>query len=237
MEKFRFGRKLTEAVLSYENGQPYVTVAGEKRRVRSPVPLPRDGIGEEGIACLISEEDALRVSVLAVLYDDLQREKEWLCINPLLMEQAVCFFFETRQMEKMVTGYEIVSRQTFADFVIDDVCIIELKFPRVAVKKETGSYVVANALFQPAEHLRRCLEGIILHTEIRRVILLIPLPYKGDSLLKTAMQAEIRQILTDASTKGLTVEFWTAEMQFEVDGISLLSYENVTDMLTGAGTV
>lgn len=201
------------------------------------MPLPRDGIGEEGIACLISEEDALRVSVLAVLYDDLQREKEWLCINPLLMEQAVCFFLETRQMEKMVTGYEIVSRQTFADFVIDDVCIIELKFPRVAVKKETGSYVVANALFQPAEHLRRCLEGIILHTEIRRVILLIPLPYKGDSLLKTAMQAEIRQVLAYASAKGLAVEFWTAEMQFETDGISLLSYENVTDMLTGGGTV
>lgn len=236
MGKFRFGRKMTEAVLKYENGQPYVTVEGEKRRVRSPVPLRRDGIGEEGIPCLISEGDASGTAVLAVLYDDLPKEKEWLCINPLLMEQAVGFFLETHQMERMVKGYEIVSRQTFADFVVDDVCIIELKLPRVAVKKETGSYVVATSLFQPADRLRRCFEGIILHTEIRRVILLIPLPYKGDSLLKTAMRAEIRQVLADVSIKGLVVEFWTAEMQFEADGISLLSYENVTDMLTGAGT-
>lgn len=236
MEKFRFGRKLTEAVLKYEDGQPYVTVEGEKRRVRSPVPLRRDGIGEEGIACLISEGDASGTAVLAVLFDDLQREKEWLCINPLLMEQAVGFFLEHHQMEKMVDDYETVIRETFADFVVDDVCIIELRLPRVAVKKDTGSYVVATSLFQPADRLRSCLGRIILHSEIRRVILLIPLPYKGDSLLKTAMRAEIRQVLADASTKGLTVEFWTAEMQFEADGISLLSYDNVTDMLTGAGT-
>lgn len=48
MEKFIFETELQEAVLIFEEGQPYVVVEGEKRRVRSPVPLKRDSIGEGG---------------------------------------------------------------------------------------------------------------------------------------------------------------------------------------------
>lgn len=94
MKKFKFKTELQEAVLIFEEEQPYVVVEGEKRRVRSPVPLRRDSIGEEGIACLISEEDASGIAVVAVLYDDLPQEKEWLCINPLLMEDVVFFFLD-----------------------------------------------------------------------------------------------------------------------------------------------
>lgn len=236
MEKFRFGKELKEAVLTYEDGKTYVVVGGEKRKVRSPVSLKVNSIGEEGVACLISEEAGdSEVEVAAVLFDDLRREgKDWLCVNPMLMEQAVGFFLEHHQMERMANDYKTVIRETFADFVVDDICIIELRVPRTAVNKETGSYVVATSLFQSAEHLKKSLDRIILHSAIKRVILLILLPYKGDSLLKTAMREEMRQVLEEASAKGLTVEFWTAEMQFEADGISLLSYENVTDMLVNS---
>lgn len=236
MEKFRFGKELKEAVLTYEDGKTYVVVGGEKRKVRSPVSLKVNSIGEEGVACLISEEAGdSEVEVAAVLFDDIRREgKDWICVNPMLMEQAVGFFLEHHQMEKMVTGYKTVIRETFADFVVDDICIIELRLPRTAVKKDAGSYVVATSLFQSAGNLKKSLDRIIQHSEIKRVILLILLPYKGDSLLKTAMREEIRQVLEEASAKGLTVEFWTAEMQFEADGISLLSYEDVTDMLVNS---
>lgn len=231
MEKLIFGKELKEAVLFYEGGQPYVVVGGEKRRVRSPVSLKVNDIGEKGVACLISE-GTCDSEVVAVLFDDLRREeKDWISVNPMLMEEAVGFFLEHHQMERMVNNYEAVMRGRIADYVIDDVCIIELRIPRTAVKKETGSYVVAASLFQSAEHLKKSLDRIIRHSEIKRVIFLILLPYKGDSLLKTAMREEITQVLEEASAKGLTVEFWTAEMQFEADGISLLSYENVTDML------
>lgn len=236
MEKFRFGKELKEAVLTYEDGKPYVVVGGEKRKVRSPVSLKVNSIGEEGVACLISEEAGdSGVEIVAVLFDDLQREgKNWICVKPMLMEQAVGFFLEHHQMERMAKDYKTVIRETFADFVVDDICVIELRLPRASVKKETGSYVVAASLFQSAEHLKKSLDRIILHSEIKRVTFLILLPYRGDSLLKTAMREEIRQFLEEASAKGLTVEFWTAEMQFEADGISLLSYEDVTDMLVSS---
>lgn len=50
MEKFKFGKELKEAILIYEDGQPLVMVDGEKRKVRSPVLLRRQGIGEKGVA-------------------------------------------------------------------------------------------------------------------------------------------------------------------------------------------
>lgn len=234
MEKYRFENEMREAVLFYEDGQPYVVVGGEKRRVRSPVSLKVNDIGEKGVVCLISEGTG-DSEVVAVLFDDLRREgKDWISVNPMLMEQAVGFFLEHHQMERMVNNYEAVMRGRIADYVIDDVCIIELRLPWASVKKDTGSYVVTASLPQSAEHLKKSLDRIILHSEIKRVILLILLPYKGDSLIKTAMREEIRQVLEEASAKGLTVEFWTAEIQFEADGISLLSYENVTDMLVSS---
>lgn len=236
MEKFKFETELKEAVLIFEEGQPYVVVEGEKRRVRSPVPLRRDSIGDEGIACLISEEDASGTAVVAVLYDDLSQEKEWLCINPLLMEDAVFFFLDRHLMERMVDGYGVVRRETCADFELDAVCIIELRLPRTVVKKDTGCYAEVAFLFQPVEHLRKSFERILQHSQAKRVILLIPLPHKCTSLLKTAMTAEVRQVLEDASAKGLAVELWTAVIQFHADGISLLAYEDVTEMLTGSVT-
>lgn len=238
MEKFRVGNELKEAVLTYEGGQLYVVVGGEKRRVRSPVLLKVNSIEEKGVACLISEENGdLEVEVVAVLFDDLRREgKDWICVTPMLMEEAVGFFLEHHQMEKMVNDYGAVRRGKIADFVIDDACIIELRLPRASVKKETGSYVMASSLFQSAEHLRKSLDKITVHDKIKQVIFLVLQPYKGDASLKTAMQEEIRKVLQDASAQGLTVEFWTAEMQIEADGISLLSYENVTGMLIGTGT-
>lgn len=234
MEKFRFETELKEAVLIFEEGQPYVVVEGEKRRVRSPVPLGRDSIGEEGIACLISEGDASGTAVVAVLYDDLPQEKEWLCINLLLMEDAVFFFLTRHLMERMVDGYGVVCRETCADFELDAACIIELRLPRTVVKKDTGCYAEVAFLFQPVEHLRKRFERILRHSQAKRVILLIPMPHKCTSLLKTAMTAEVRQVLEEASAKGLAVELWTAAIQFHADGISLLAYEDITEMLTGS---
>lgn len=236
MEKFKFETELQEAVLIFEEGQPYVVVEGEKRRVRSPVPRRRNSIGDEGIACLISEGDASGTAVVAVLYDDLPQEKEWLCINPLLMEDAVCFFLTRHLMERMVDGYGVVRRETCADFELDAACIIELKLPRTVIKKDTGCYAELASLFQSAESLRKSFERILQHSQAKRVILLIPMPHKCTSLLKTAMTAEVRQVLEEASAKGLAVELWTAVIQFHADGISLLAYEDVTELLTGSGT-
>lgn len=234
MEKFRFGKELKEAVLSYEDGQPYVVVGGEKRRVRSPVLLKVNSIGEKGVACLISEEAGSDTEVVAVLFDDFRR---WICVNPMLMEEAVGFFLEHHQMEKMVSGYKSVVRDKGSgsfrpDFTLDDVCIIEVRVPSVGIAVGCGNYARLMPMAKSFERLLKGIAGISdAQSQIQKLIFLFLLPYKGDSSLQFALNQRIKQDLKEISRNGIKVEFWSAEMEIDQSGIALSSYQEITDMI------
>lgn len=243
MEKFRFESELKEAVLTYEDGQAYVTVNGEKRRVRSPVPLKMDRIGEKGIACLILEgtgSGGTDDRIVAVLFDDLRKEgKDWIGINPMLMEQAVGYFLDNHKMEKMASGYKSVVRGKGsgpfrADFTLDDVCIIEIRIPSVGISVGCGSYT---KIIPMAKSFERFIKGINesagIQNQLQKIICLILLPYKGDGSLKFALNEKVKQGLEEISRKGIKVEFWSAEMGIDQSGISLLSYQEITDIVLG----
>lgn len=238
MEKFRFGKELKEAVLSYEDGQPYVVVGGEKRRVRSPVLLKVNSIGEKGVACLISEEAGSDTEVVAVLFDDLRREgKDWICVNPILMEEVIGFFLEHHQMEKMVSGYKSVVRDKGSgsfrpDFTLDDVCIIEVRVPSVGIAVGCGNYARLMPMAKSFERLLKGIAGISdAQSQIQKLIFLFLLPYKGDSSLQYALNQSVKQDLKEISRNGIKVEFWSAEMEIDQSGIALSSYQEITDMI------
>ena len=241
MEKFRFDTELKEAVLTYEDGQAYVTANGEKRRVRSPVLLKMDSIGEKGIACLISEEtesSRTDVKVVAVMFDDLCKEgKDWIGISPMLMEQAVGYFLDNHKMEKMISGYKSVVRgkgsgSFRADFTLDDVCIVEIKIPFVGIADACGSYA---KLIPMAKSFERYVKGIIgisdAQSQIQKIICIFLLSYKGDGSLRLALNEKIKQELDEILGNGIKVEFWSAEMGIDQNGINLLSYQEITDMV------
>ncbi len=245
MEKFRFETGLKEAVLTYEDGQAYVTVNGEKRSVCSPVPLKMDSIGEKGIACLISEgtteSSGMDVKVVAVLFDDLRKEgKDWIGINTMLMEHAVGYFLDNHKMEKMVSGYKSVVREKgpdsfMADFILDDVCILEVRVPSVGITAGCGSYA---RLMPMAKSLERFLKGIAgisdAQRQIQKIIFLFLLPYKGDGSLRSALNERVKRDVKGISGKGIKVEFWCAEMGIDQGGISLLSYQEIADLVIGS---
>ncbi len=243
MEKFRFETGLKEAVLTYEDERAYVTVNGEKRRVRSPVPLKMDSIGEKGIACLISEGtevDGRDVKVVAVLFDDLRKEeKDWIGINPMLMEQAVGYFLDNHKMEKMVSGYKSVVRgkgsgSFRADFTLDDVCIIEIRIPSVGIAIGCGSYTKIIPMAKSFERFVKGITGISdAQSQIQKIICLFLLPYKGDGSLRFALNEKVKQELEEIARKGIKVEFWSAELGINQCGISLLSYQEITDLVLG----
>ncbi len=243
MEKFRFESELKEAVLTYEYGQAYVTVNGEKRRVRSPVPLKMDSIGEKGIACLISEgtdSGGTDDRIVAVVFDDLRKEgKDWIGISPMLMEQAVGYFLDNHKMEKMASGYKSVVREkgpdSFrADFTLNDVCIIKIRIPSVGIAVGCGSYT---KIIPMAKSFERFIKGINestgIQNQLQKIICLILLPYKGDGSLRFALNERVKEELEDISQKGIKVEFWSAEMGIDQGGISLLSYQAITDIVLG----
>lgn len=241
MGKFRFETELKEAVLTYENGQAYVIVNGEKRRVRSPVPLKMDRIGEKGIACLILEgtgSGGTGDRIVAVLFDDLRKEgKDWIGISPMLMEQAVGYFLEQHKMEKMASGYKSVVREkgsgSFrADFTLDDVCIIEVRIPSVGIAVGCGSYAKLIPMAKSFERFVKSITGIA-QSQIQKIICLILLPYKGDGSLRFALNERVKEELEEIARKGIKVEFWSAEMGIDQSGISLLSYQEITDIVLG----
>lgn len=101
MGKYRFARKLQEAVLRRGNGQqPTVIIAGEERKVRCPVFA---GSGTMGISCLVEEDNKIvneGYRVVAVSFDNSdEKEKVWVCIQPVIIEKAIRFFLENNQME------------------------------------------------------------------------------------------------------------------------------------------
>lgn len=239
MEKFRFGKELKEALLSYEDGKPCVVVGGEKRRVRSPVLMKVKDIEEKGVACLISEGTG-DSEVVAVLFDDLQREeKDWISVNPMLMEQAVGFFLEHHQMERMVSGYKSVVRDKGSgsfkpDFTLDDVCIIEVRVPPVGIAVGCGNYARLMPMTKSFERLLKGIAGISdAQSQIQKIIFLFILPYKGDGNLQLALNERIKQDVKEISRNGTKVEFWSAEMEIDQGGISLLSYHEITNLVLG----
>lgn len=237
MEKFRFGKELKEAVLTYEDGQSYVTVGGEKRRVRSPVLLKVNSIGEKGVACLISEEAGSDTEVVAVLFDDRREGKDWICVNPMLMEEVIGCFLEHHQMEKMVSGYKSVVRDKGSgsfrpDFTLDDVCIIEVRVPSVGIAVGCGNYARLMPMAKSFERLLKGIAGISdAQSQIQKLIFLFLLPYKGDSGLQYALNQRIKQDLKEIFRNGIKVEFWSAEMEIDQSGIALSSYQEITDMI------
>lgn len=239
MEKFRFGKELKEAVLFYKDGQMYVVVGREKRRVRSPVLMKIDGIEEKGVTCLVSEGAGdSEMEVVAVLFDDLRREgKDWICVNPRLTEQAVGFFLEHHQMEKMVSDYKSVIREKETglfrpDFLLDDVCIIEIRLPSVGISVVHGSFAKLIPMAKAFERFLKCIkEPAVVQDQMQKIIFLFLLPYKGDSSLQYALNQRIKQDLNEISRNGIKVEFWSAEMEIDQSGIALSSYQEITDMI------
>lgn len=239
MEKFRFDKELKEAVLFYEDRQPYVIVGGEKRKVRSPVLMKVKDIEEKGVACLISEEAGdSEVEVVAVLFDDLRREgKDWICVDPMLMERAIGFFLEHHQMEKMVSGYKSVVRDKGSgpfrpDFTLDDVCIIEVRVPPVGIAVGCGNYARLMPMTKSFERLLKGIAGISdAQGQIQKIIFLFILPYKGDGNLRLALNEKLKQDVKEISRNGIKVEFWSAEVETDQVGISLLSYQEITDLV------
>ena len=237
MEKFRFENELKEAVLFFENGQSYVTFGGVKQRIRSPVLLKADSIGDKGVACLISEKDGLDTEVAAVLFDDLQREKDWICVGPMPMEEAVGFFLEHHKMEKMASGYKSVIRETGTgsfrpDFMLDDACIVEIRIPSVGIATACGSHAKLRSMVKPFERaVKGIKEYVGTQDQVQKIVFLILLPFKGDGSLQFALSAKTKQDLNEISMHGLNVEFWSVEMGIDQNGISLLSYDEITEMI------
>jgi len=130
MEKYKFDRKIQEAILKSKVGQqPTVIIDGKERKVRCPSFV---GTGTCGIPCLVEEDNKVGnagYSVVALSFDYRnEEEKCWICIRPAIIEKAVGFFLESNQMSKMAEDCSNIASLPAAgrgmpDFQAGNTCI------------------------------------------------------------------------------------------------------------------
>ncbi len=235
MKKYKFDKKLKEALLIRAQGWPVPTsifIDGEEIGVDS---LGMGGIKDGEYGCLVSQKDNGYV-VEAVAFDALDaRERHWICLKPAVYDDAVEFFLKNNYTERIVNGSGLVRKcgdlqSCGLDFVAGDTAI-GVKLPLMALnfRTETNSSVVcpflANGNIKEYSRYLSAMRG-----QYRRVVLLTVCQYGLNILMQYAnCDKEEKEFLRIATSNGL--EFWTAKVKYGTDGIRLLSYKNMTGQL------
>lgn len=232
MEKYRFGRKLQEAVLRRQEGQqPAIIIDGKEMKVRNPVFV---GNRVRDVPCLVEEDNKAGntgYTVVAVSFDNLNKqEKAWVCIQPVLLEQAIGSFMENHQMEGITGDCRCANRLTDTrdtgfDFETGNVCIEIKVFMPVTVG--TGSCTWKSFHEAVKQITRHCNNPAV--KEKGKRILLLTVCQDGTDQMQPMEDGSIKDELKKAV--GMGVEFWIAETKTEEDGISLLRYWDYTDKI------
>lgn len=227
MEKYRFDRKLQEAVLRRNEGQqPAIIIDGEEMKVRCPSFV---GAGTGDILCLVKEDSKTGNAgdtVVAVLFDGLDtEEKSWACIQPMLIEQSIGFFLENNQMDEMAGDCSKVislpaTGRGMPDFQAGNTCIeVRVSMP---VSYRSGGLMWLD--FIPAiEQILKYYDGF----EGDKRMVLLAVCQHGTGHIQAMPDENTKKELKKAVSKG--IELWVAETMTENEGISLMSCQNFTD--------
>ena len=108
MEKYYFEEEWKEAVLlTKENKSTVLVLDGEELEIYCPETV-RGNVSECGTPCLVLESKYSKngnYEAMAFSLDNPYREnKDWICINPIIIEDAVGYFLANHHMER-VSGY------------------------------------------------------------------------------------------------------------------------------------
>lgn len=232
MEKYRFDRKLQEAVLRRNEGQQLtIIIDGEERKARCPIFV---GTSTRDIPCLVEkvrETGNTEYNVVAVSFDNSDKEeKNWICIQPVFLERAIRFFIENHQMESMTGDCRCANRLTNTrdigfDFETENVCI-EIKV-LIPVTVGTGSCTWKSFHEAVKQMIGHCNNPAV--KEKGKRILLFAVCQDGTGQIQSMEDGSIKDELKKAVSMG--VEFWMAETKTKEDGISLLGYWDYTDKI------
>ena len=232
MEKYRFDRKLQEAVLRRKEGQqPAIIIDGKEMKVRNPVFV---GNRTRDIPCLVEEDNKTGntgYAVVAVSFGNVdKKDKEWICTSPVLLEQAIGFFIENHQMESMSGTCRCASRLADArdsgfDFETED-AEIEIKVLLIVPNTKEPSNCIWPGFRQAVKQMIGYCDSSYAKQKGKRIELLTICQH-GTSHIQAMTNGSIKEeLLKKAVSMG--IEFWIAETKINPDGIELLSYCDIT---------
>lgn len=232
MKKFKFEKKLKEAVLKGRiNGQALVVVDGKELTAQC------SAWGKisytEGVPCLVSENNNRgigRYIVEAVSFGNQGEGRKWLCIRPMLFEQAVEYFLGNHQLENMLVDYDYINTMPAAtagisrpDFETGNAWIEVrvLKWHSNTIS-DCNCWFPYSAIRQTEKYYKRL--TATQETGIRRILLLVN-QYGEEGEKQIISNKKPNKILDRVIQNG--VEIWVANLQFDAEGISLQDYQNI----------
>ena len=235
MEKYYFEKELKEAVLIKSNEKPVTMVLnGEEVEVCCPE-LCSMNIAENGSPCLVSEDKASndkKCEVVAFSLDIPNREnKDWICLEPIIIEDAVEYFLANHHMEEMVSGCiarkEMESRGgAVADFIAGD-AYIEINVPDAILNAAGNGWMQAKSLLltdEKAVRYRDMVSG--MEDGNKRFILLTVFQHGLNDRMWDFLCRELSRLF--GADLQENTEFWVIDLRLEPDGITLVSCQNVT---------
>lgn len=235
MEKYYFEKELKEAVLIRNGGRPTAVVLnGEEVEVCCPE-LCSMNIGEDGNPCLVSEDKISsdkKYEVVAFSLDYPNREnKDWICLEPAIFEDALEFFLFSHCMEGMVNGctfQKMESRgDTGPDFFAEGSCI-QINVPDAILNPVYGEWFEIKSLLLTGRKIARHRNLIAnFHGTGKRIIFLTIFQHNLNDNLQGLLCKELSRFFGMDMEEGN--EFWVADVKLEPDGIILLSYQDITD--------
>lgn len=232
MEKYRFDRKLQEAVLRRNEGQQLtIIIDREERKTRCPIFV---GTSTRDIPCLVEkvrETGNTEYNVVAVSFDNSDKEeKNWICIQPVFLERAIRFFIENHQMESMSGICRCASRLAYArDSGFDletENAMIEIKVPLIVPNTKGPDNCIWPGFCQAVKQMIGYCNSSYAKQKDKRIELLTICQH-GTSHIQAMTNGSIKEeLLKKAVSMG--IEFWIAETKINPDGIELLSYCDIT---------
>ena len=154
VEKYYFEEEWKEAVLlTKENKSTVLVLDGEEVEICCPETV-RGNVSECGTPCLVLESKYPKdgnYEAMAFSLDNPYREnKDWICMNPIIIEDAVGYFLASHHMEEMVSG-SMVSRKIESregagpDFILGD-AYIEINVPDAILNAAGNGWMQAKSL-------------------------------------------------------------------------------------------
>lgn len=161
-----------------------------------------------------------------------KKEKDWICTQPALLEQAIRFFIESHQMESMSKACRCAGRLTDArnsgvDIETEDEKI-EIKVPLIVSRAKGSDNCIRTGFRQAAKQIVGYYNSSYAKEKGKRIVLLMVCQY-GTGHIQAMLDRKTKEELKKAVSMG--IEFWIAETKTAPDGVSLISYQNFTDSL------
>lgn len=124
--------------------------------------IARGNINGEGMPCLISEAKGLKnekYEVMAFSLDNPNREnKDWVCLEPVIFEDALEFFLASHCMEGMVNGCTFQKMENRGDaepdFMAGDACI-QINVPDAILNPVDGEWFEIKSLLLTGRRIAR----------------------------------------------------------------------------------